>query len=298
MILGSSILNSSESSSESDKEFEFKTKSHLLISDVSLNPEKGYEIVFLPSPSNPLDPDYFVFCNNKFYRLRGIIPNLNPVNFFVCNILTSIDFVYATFDFDVIFIFISILYQDKNKYLTMVSRIIEFYSGKSGDYTLTNLQSSAMYLWQNNVNKVKDRMKYLSDVMESSDGNEFLFKPNDLKLTHLLKFKVKNMVKYAIGNNIFISTYSNIQTNKSQTHRKNLVRIDESMCRRFCWSIIKSLLSPTAFKHIIPSDILDTISKPIIIPRNPQMITTKSKRPKIKHIPKGTSTITSFFKPK
>uniref|UniRef100_A0A3B0N9D4 Ydr279p protein family (RNase H2 complex component), putative n=1 Tax=Theileria annulata TaxID=5874 RepID=A0A3B0N9D4_THEAN len=298
MLLSSSILKFNNSSNKPSKEFEFNTKSQLLISHNSLSNEKAYEIVFLPSPTNPLEPDYFVFSNNKFYRLQGIKPNVNRVSVFVDHILTSLDLIAATFDFDVLFIFISILYQNKNNYLTMASRIIEFYSGKSADYTLSNLQSSVMYLWQNNVNKVKDRIKYLCDVMESQGVNELLLKPNDMKFTHLLKFKVNNMVKYVVDNNIAISSYSNVETTKSEDLRKNLVTIDEGKCRRFCWSIVKSLLSPESSRHIIPSDILNSISKPIIVEKNPQIITTRSKRHKINHVPKGTSSITSFFKPK
>ncbi|BAM40972.1 conserved hypothetical protein [Theileria orientalis strain Shintoku] len=305
MLLGSSSLIdlSKSSNTSNDKELTLDNKSHLLIIDDSIKPlniGNSYEIISLPSPNNVYNKEYYLIGENRLFRLNGIKPNENRVSLFLNEFLANPEFIIATFEFDVIFIFISILYLNKDKYITMSSRIVDCYTNSSSAFYSKSLQSSVLSIWSKNVNDVKTRLMYLCDVSESHGGNEHPLRPNEKRLRHLLTFKVNKMVNHIISNNLFISDYCETSvTSTSPTVRKNLVTLNEDKCRHFCWSLVKSHLSETAAKILIPSEITGSLVKPVKNECTPQVLTsTATKRAKVISGSKGTPSITSFFKAK
>ncbi|UVC54253.1 hypothetical protein MACJ_003788 [Theileria orientalis] len=305
MLLGSSSLIdlTKSSNTSNDKELTLDDKSHLLIIDESIKPlitRNSYEIISLPSPNNVYNNEYYMISENRLFRLNGIKPNQNRVSLFLNEFLVNPEFIIATFEFDVIFIFISILYLNKDKYITMSSRIVDCYTNNSSVHYSKSLQSSVLSIWSKNVNNVKHRMLYLCDFMESPGGNEHLLRPNEKRLRHLLNFKVNKMVNHIISNNLMISDYCETSvTSSSPTLRKILVTLNEDKCRLFCWSLVKSHLSETAAKILIPSEITGLLVKPVKNESTPQVLTsTATKKARVIAGSKGTPSITSFFKPK
>ncbi|EKX73414.1 conserved hypothetical protein [Theileria equi strain WA] len=287
-------------------EFEFTEKSQLALIKKSIKSQRdgrSYEVMVLPSPNDLYVPSYYMLDKDRIYWLQGIKPGVNPVSVFIDEFVATPEYILGTFDFDVMFIFITVLYNNPQKFLTMHSRVVECYrSGGSNEHR--DLELAVLTLWNRNVNNVKDRLLYLCDTMESPGGEELLYKPNNERFLAMLSHKVGNMRQHIADNGIIIPDYCESECTSTKGLNKHLITIKEDKCKVFCWGIIQSLLSKSA-KSILPSKVVDRLEKLDEEKKVEQelkrtqepLVRPKPVRRKIKTIklPENTARITGFF---
>ncbi|CDR96450.1 hypothetical protein, conserved [Babesia bigemina] len=272
----------------------------LMFVDSSIKAE-FVEIVQLPNPTNLLDGALYAVLDGTIYLIRGILPNVHPVSLFVDNTILNQSFL-ATFRFDVIFIFTSILFLAPDKFMSMPQRIYELYrSGLNESQGHGALEAGAFALWNNNVDKIQERIRYLCDIANPGEAKDVVIKPNVSKFQAMLEYKVQSLEKAVRSSNIIMGSYcQSKETSNSEHVRKHYITVQDGKLRSFAWSLISSMLNAEARNRLVPSngsmidhqaiDDVNLSRKPVI---------TSSKRPKQRKIAvaSGTASITSFFKP-
>ncbi|GBE59487.1 ribonuclease H2 subunit [Babesia ovata] len=259
------------------------------------------EVVQLPNATNLMDGTLYAIFDGKLYLIRGIQPNVHPVSLFVNNTILNQSFL-ATFKFDVIFIFTSIVFLEPDKFMSMPQRIYELYrSGLNESQGHGALEAGTFALWNNNVDNIQERIRYLCETANPSEAKDPLIKPNMSKFRAMLEYKVQCLEKAARNSNIMMGPYcqSNETSNRDNV-RKHYITFQDSKLRSFAWSVISSMLNAEARNCLIPSNAsmadkqavegANTSTKPVI---------KSGKKPKQRKIAvaSGTVSITTFFKP-
>ncbi|GFE52887.1 ribonuclease H2 subunit, putative [Babesia ovis] len=278
------------------------TAPHLMLLDSSItNP--SVEVVRLPNPSKLLDAGLYVICENNIFWLRGIQPNIKPVSLFLNNRILNEDCFWATFRFDAICIFTSLLFLNPDKFMSVPQRIYDLYrSGRDDSQEYAALEAGTFALWNHNIDKVQNRLEYLCETIKSDGSKELLFKPNIEKFRAMLEYKVQLVEEKLQKENVMMGAYCETTETSSSNHvRKHHVTFKSGKLRMFAWSIISTMLNDEARRALLPTNCTNTKSSGHIqsnVSSGP-MITSKNKLQKKRKMAPvtGTRSITSFFKP-
>ncbi|KAK1444877.1 hypothetical protein BgAZ_107830 [Babesia gibsoni] len=237
------------------------TKTYFMFLDSSLK-GRFFEVATLPSPDCPLKGELYLLYEGKIHLLRGIKPNIYPVSLFVNNrVLNEEQFLAAT-RFDSIFIVLSILYVNHDKYVSMPQRIYDLYRGEVTDCKGNHnvLESGVFSLWNSNVDQIQDRILYICDSVQNNDKKDILIKPNNSKVLALLEYKVRNLEKCIKDRNIMMGAYcTSKMVSQSKILLEHHVSYDNRKLNSFAWSVISTMLSDET-KRCLP---LNTVMTPL-----------------------------------
>ncbi|GIX62207.1 ribonuclease H2 subunit B, putative [Babesia caballi] len=276
-------------------------EARFMLMDSSI-PEGTAEVAKFPNPSCIAEGTYYVVANGRLYWLREIQPNVHPVSLFVDNEILNDRTFLATFEFDAIFIFTSLLYLEPDKFVSVPQRIHEVYRSSLDDSQgHKSLEAATLTLWNKNVNNVQERLGYLCDVVHELDAEAPLFKPDQAKFTTMLEYKVQCLEKAVRDSNLMMGAYCQSSETSHQNHvRKHHVSFKEGKLRLFAWSVISTMLNAEARRHLVPSNMTvpDTAATAEAKPSAAPIITSGNKAPKKRKVAmaKGTPSITAFFK--
>ncbi|KAK2196042.1 hypothetical protein BdWA1_002640 [Babesia duncani] len=245
-------------------------ESHLLILNNEINADiSGYKVIELPSPTCATEKQMYIAYNNKVYWLQGIKPNMNPVTMFVSDVLVNWEHILATFEFDVVFIFLTILYIEPNVPISMQSRIRKCY--RMHNNNKLDLEKAVLNIWDRNVNDIVNRMEYLCDT-EKSQSNELQYKPNNKNIKAMLSYKVTQMVKCAKNNCILSAGYCDeeeVSVNSHDHTVKHSIHLDEDKCKKYCWGLIMSYLSDATASSIFSPEFIKSVTAHATVEKRP-----------------------------
>ncbi|ORM41177.1 uncharacterized protein BXIN_0373 [Babesia sp. Xinjiang] len=301
MFLGSGSFISTTKAPSKEVAKPAVTAKRLMFLDSSIT-DSSVEVLQLPSPASLRKCALYAVFDGKVYWLRGIKPNINPVSLFVGNSIVNEDHFLATFKFDVIFIFTSLLFLKHDKFISVPQRIYELYrSGVVDSEECSVLESGMLALWNHNVDKVQDRLEYLCQKIKSDGSKDPLLKPNIDSFRAMLEHKVQSLEKAVQKSNLMMGSYCRASETSCHNHvRKNYIDFREGKLRLFCWSVISQMLNPEARSHLVPAkcDFNDISSHLQSTSSTAPLITSGNKGAKQRKITvaKGTPSILGFFK--
>ncbi|SOV19199.1 ribonuclease H2 subunit B, putative [Plasmodium sp. gorilla clade G2] len=203
---------------------------HLFCSSISEKDEKddgkvsikNYFFIKLPSISEPsksvlyhyneetnelflLERNYY---NPKIETIRYESEKINKnyISLFVNNYTIENDCGYYCYPIDALFVFISIIYNNytHNTYTTLEDYLI--FIIKDNIKLRKDVTKNLLLILKNNVNNIKDRLKYVCD--ELHENNIYYYKPNINKVRKFYNLKCIILFNYIIENKIVFPDYS------------------------------------------------------------------------------------------